>query len=59
LSRKLKSAAYAKNPPNAPEGEYVVVQYDTNFENKSGAVETVVPNLEKDGKWRVSGYFIK
>jgi Protein of unknown function (DUF4019) len=59
LSRKLKSAAYAKNPPNAPEGEYVVIQYDTNFEHKSGAVETVVPNLEKDGKWRVSGYFIK
>lgn len=37
----------------------VVIQYDTDFEHKSGAVETVVPNLEKDGKWRVSGYFIK
>jgi len=59
LSRKLKSATYAKNPPNAPEGEYVIIQYDTDFEHKPGAVETVVPNLEKDGKWRVSGYFIK
>jgi hypothetical protein len=59
LSRKLKSAAYAKNPPNAPEGEYVQIQYDTNFENKQGAVETVVPTLDKDGTWRVSGYFIK
>lgn len=37
----------------------VVIQYDTNFEHKSGAVETVVPKLEKDGNWRVSGYFIK
>ncbi len=59
LSRTLKSAAYVKNPPNAPEGEYVQIQYDTNFANKQGAVETVVPTLDKDGKWRVSGYFIK
>ena len=59
LSRKFKSATYTKNPPSAPEGEYVVIQYDTDFEHKPGAVETVVPNLDKDGKWRVSGYFIK
>jgi len=59
LSRKLKSATYTKTLPNAPQGEYVVIQYDTSFENKPGAVETVTPMLEKDGKWRVSGYFIK
>ena len=59
LSRKLKSATYTKTLPNAPEGEYVVIQYDTNFEHKQGAVETVTPMLDKDGKWRVSGYFIK
>jgi hypothetical protein len=59
LSRKLKSATYTKTLPNAPAGEYVVIQYDTNFEQKPGAVETVVPMLDKDEKWRVSGYFIK
>ena len=59
LSRKLKNATYTKTLPNAPDGEYVVIQYDTNFEHKPGAVETVVPMLDKDGKWRVSGYFIK
>jgi len=59
LSRKLKSATYTKTLPNAPEGEYVVIQYDTDFEHKPAAVETVVPMLDKDGKWRVSGYFIK
>jgi len=36
-----------------------MIQYDTDFEHKAGAVETVVPTLEKDGKWRVAGYFIK
>jgi hypothetical protein len=59
LSRKLKSATYRKDPPNAPAGYYVIIQYDTSFENKKDAVETVAPVLDKDGKWRVSGYFIK
>jgi hypothetical protein len=59
LSRKLKSATYAKTLPGAPDGEYVVIQYDTSFENKASAVETIVPMLDKDSKWRVSGYYIK
>jgi hypothetical protein len=59
LSRKLRSATYAKTLPGAPDGEYVVIHYDTSFENKSSAVETIVPMLDKDGKWRVSGYYIK
>jgi len=59
LSRKLKSAQYTKTLPGAPDGEYVVIQYDSSFEHKQSAVETIIPMLEKDGKWRVSGYFIK
>jgi hypothetical protein len=57
--RKLKSAKQAKSLPGAPDGEYVVLQFDTVFENKKEAVETVTPMLEKDGNWKVSGYFIK
>jgi hypothetical protein len=59
LSRKLKTATYAKTLPGAPDGEYVVIQYDSSFEHKQSAVETVTPTLDKDGKWRVSGYYIK
>ncbi len=59
LSRKVKSASYAKTLPGAPDGEYVVIQYDSSFEHKQSAVETVTPMLDKDGKWRVSGYYIK
>jgi hypothetical protein len=59
LSRKLKSATYSKTLPGAPDGEYVVIQYDSRFEHKQAAVETVTPMLDKDGKWRVSGYYIK
>ncbi|MHA3775198.1 DUF4019 domain-containing protein [Verrucomicrobiota bacterium sgz303538] len=59
VSRKLKGAKYTKTLPGAPDGEYVVLQYDTSFANKQEAVETITPMLDKDGKWRVSGYFIK
>ena len=58
-TRKLKSATYTKSLPGAPDGEYVVIQYESSFEHKQSAVETVTPMLDKDGKWRVSGYFIK
>ena len=59
VSRKLKSAQYATSLPGAPDGKYVVIQYDSVFQNKSDAVETVTPMLDKDGQWRVSGYFIR
>lgn len=58
-SRKLKSATYTKTLPGAPDGQYVVLQYESSFEHKQSAVETVTPMLDNDGKWRVSGYFIK
>ena len=59
ISRELKSAKYTKTLPGAPDGEYVVIQYNTSFENKKSAVETITPMLDKDGDWRVSGYYIK
>jgi len=58
-SRTLKSAVFTTSVPGAPDGEYVVVQFDTKFENKAAAIETVTPMKGKDGTWRVSGYFIK
>lgn len=59
VSRELKSQRYATSLPGAPDGEYVVIQYKTSFENKKDAIETITPMLDKDGKWRVSGYYIK
>jgi len=59
FSRKLKSAEYATKLPGAPDGQYVVIQYDSSFANQKSAVETVTPMLDKDGQWRVSGYYIK
>jgi hypothetical protein len=59
ISRSVKSKHYSRSLPGAPDGEYVVIQYDTSFENKRASVETVTPMLDKDGKWRVSGYYIR
>jgi hypothetical protein len=58
-SRIVKSETYKTSLPGAPDGEYVVIQFTTSFENKKSAIETVTPMKDKDGKWRVSGYFIK
>ena len=59
VSRKLKSAKFTRSLPGAPDGEYVVIQYDTAYKNKASAVETLTPMRDKDGAWRVAGYFIK
>jgi hypothetical protein len=57
--RKLKSKQYTRALPGAPDGEYVVIQYETTFEKKQSAIETITLMLDKGGIWRVSGYYIK
>jgi hypothetical protein len=59
VSRKLASANYTTSLPRLPDGKYVVIQFDTSFEKKASAVETVTPMQDPDGTWRVAGYFIK
>jgi len=59
LSRKVLTKSYEASLPGAPDGEYVVIQFETSFENKITAIETVTPMMDRDGKWRVSGYYIK
>jgi hypothetical protein len=59
LSRKVKAKQYTTTLPGAPDGHYVVIQYETSFEGKASAIETITPMREKDGKWRVAGYYIR
>jgi hypothetical protein len=58
-ARKVKSATFTRTLPGAPDGEYVVIQFESQFENKAAAIETVTPMRDKDGAWRVSGYYIR
>ncbi len=59
VSRKLKTSQRAAALPGAPDGSYVIMQFDASFTGKKTAVETVTFALEKDGQWRVAGYFIE
>ena len=59
VSRKLSKAQNAQSLPGAPDGSYVVMQFDTSFINKKDAVETVTFMQEKNGKWKAAGYYIK
>jgi hypothetical protein len=58
VTRKVRTKTYRTSLPGAPDGEYVVIEFETSFEKKKSAVETVTPMMDKDGKWRVSGYYI-
>src|SRR5512143_3055491 len=41
LSRKVKHADYSRSLPGAPDGEFVILVYESSFENKKEAGETV------------------
>ncbi|WP_263789296.1 DUF4019 domain-containing protein [Salinibacter sp.] len=56
-SRSLVAARYTTSLPKAPDGEYVVVQYEGQYADESWA-ETVTLKKGSEG-WRVAGYFMK
>jgi hypothetical protein len=58
ISRRLLGARYAESLPGAPDGRYVVIQYEAQYEKKQSAIETITPMFE-GGEWRVSGYYIR
>jgi hypothetical protein len=59
VSRKVNSRLFTETLAGAPDGKYVVIQFDSVFEKKAAAIETVTPMLDPDGVWRVAGYFIR
>lgn len=57
-SRSVVMVTSATSLPNAPDGQYKIVEFATSFTNKPKAVETVI--LAKEGAdWKVDGYFIR
>ena len=57
--RRLATAQRTSTLPGAPEGEYEVLQFYTDFGDMEGlAIETLVMLLGPDG-WEVSGYFVR
>jgi hypothetical protein len=58
-ARNFTSAQYTISLPNAPPGEYVVLQYQSSFEQRNPATETVTLVLDGDKQWRTTGYIIR
>ena len=59
LSRDVASKQFRTTLPGAPDGQYVIIQFDASFEKKASAVETVTAMFDQDGQWHVSGYYMK
>lgn len=57
--REQKTVQVTQTLPGAPDGQYVLLQYQSAFQSKANATETVTVALDPDGTWRVTGYFIK
>ncbi len=58
-TREFNRAEKHTSLPGVPDGQYVVIFFDSTFEKKKQGVETITPMLDKDGTWRVSGYYMK
>jgi hypothetical protein len=59
MGRTLKSDTPKSTIPGGPEGDYRVMVYQSSFQARRAARETVVLQREEDGKWRVASYFLK
>lgn len=55
VERTPVEAAYKTSLQGQPPGDYVTVVFQTKFANREVA-EVVTTVLERDGKWRVTGY---
>lgn len=58
-ARDVTAVRYATELPGAPDGEYVVLEYTTEFERKRAGEERVVMMKEADGEWRAAGYHVR
>ena len=58
ISRSEITRQHHTSLPGAPDGEYLIIQYQTKFQHKKTSTETLT--LSKgSGQWRPVGYFIR
>jgi opacity protein-like surface antigen len=57
-SRKLKDIKSTTAVKGLPGGQYIQVKYQSSYEKKKIATETITAVLEPDGAWRVVSYTV-
>jgi hypothetical protein len=58
VARNVASVDFTATLPGAPDGQYVVVQFDTKFANKAAATETIAMAMD-GGSWKTAGYHVR
>ena len=58
VTRKMRQADVARSMPNAPAGQYVVIYFDTRFQNRPLSTEIVTP-MKVGDRWLIAGYIIR
>jgi hypothetical protein len=58
LSRKFAKAYFGRTLQGSPDGYYEFLYYNTSFQHKAQAIESVTLTKES-GHWQVSGYRIR
>ena len=59
LQRTSVSTTFDPKVAGMPSGDFALLLYRTSFAQQATASETVTLEREKDGAWRVVGYFIR
>ena len=55
VSREVAGSEIRTSLPGAPAGQYALVSFATNFQNKPDIIETVTM-MDEGGQWKVVGY---
>lgn len=55
VSREVAGSEIRTELPGAPPGQYALVSFATNFQNKPDIIETITM-IDESGQWKVVGY---
>ena len=57
-TRTYQASTLTKTLPGMPDGDYAIIRFQSSFENKAAALESITLVAE-GGAWQVGGYYIK
>lgn len=58
LTRTVDTVSFIANEPGMNDEQNAVVRFKTSFLNFESVTETVMLTPDKDGRWRIMGYYI-
>jgi hypothetical protein len=58
VSRRVHARTDRPTFPGAPDQEFIVIRFVSDFQNMNAADEVVTLSLARDGQWRTTGYWI-